>query len=206
MPLFGVRIPDQLNQKYPNLLPTLESNSERLMTWLDLHHMLADIAFQKYSPLNPVPHELRSYSPWRQPIPHSRTCLNALIPDNYCVCDKRKSMNVSEPIVRIASLALIQRINNFVPQEKCHKLSLESSISAEIILPSSSTAKPKGFESRIEITVSVKPSDAIFRAQLFRTARSHHWAVKGDITRINEYKNQSHCVHERQFKPLCFCL
>ncbi|CAG2174591.1 unnamed protein product [Oppiella nova] len=44
MPLFGVRIPDQLSQRYPHLLATLESNSERLMTWLDLHHLLADIA------------------------------------------------------------------------------------------------------------------------------------------------------------------
>lgn len=44
MPLFAVRIPKRLDERYPLLKPTLASNSERLLTWLDLHRMLDDIA------------------------------------------------------------------------------------------------------------------------------------------------------------------
>jgi len=78
--------------------------------------------------------DVRSYSPWRQSIPHSRTCMSALIPDNYCVCDKRKPVNVSEPVVRVASQALIARINRFVPQDKCRELTLDSCLSAEVMM------------------------------------------------------------------------
>ena len=79
-----------------------------------------------------APEERRSYSPWRQRIPTSRTCASALIPDNYCVCNKRKALNASQPMVRTASLALIHAINDFLPQIKCQKLSLKASLSAEV--------------------------------------------------------------------------
>ncbi|XP_054163318.1 uncharacterized protein LOC128961138 [Oppia nitens] len=213
MPLFAVRLPDRMVEKYPHLLNTLETNSEKLITWLDLYEMLTDIVFQRYKthesfiqsshqPLSTI----RSYSPWRQSIPDWRTCDNALIPENYCVCNKRKLLNITEPIVKTASVALIKQINGLVPPLKCQTVYLKSTISAEIILPSSSTAKPRGFESRIEITVLAEPSGAIFRGQLIRTVYTPDWTVKGEINRINKYGNQSHCVRQRQLKPFCFCM
>jgi len=148
----------------------------------------------------------RQYSIWRENIPISRTCHEALIPDIYCVCDDRRKLNITDSLVMNASLSLISYVNNLLPEYLCHNLTLKTPINAELILPSTSTAKPKGFEQRIEITLSVDPSDAIFRAQLTRSARSHIWTVKGEVNRINRYGNQSLCVHERFLKPFCYCL
>jgi hypothetical protein len=44
MPLFAIRIPELINKEFPHLLTNLELNSEKLMTWLDLHQLLLDIA------------------------------------------------------------------------------------------------------------------------------------------------------------------
>lgn len=74
------------------------------------------------------------YSPWRELIPESRTCANSYIPENYCVCDNRKKINISEDIVIASSIALVDHINKFVPQHKCHSLRLNSSLEAEVML------------------------------------------------------------------------
>jgi len=56
---------------------------------------------------------------------------------------------------------------------------------------------------RIEVVVSVDPSDAIFRAQLLITKKK--WKVIGEVDRINKYGNQSHCIDQRLLKPFCYC-
>jgi hypothetical protein len=72
------------------------------------------------------------YSPWKELIPESRTCQNSYIPENYCVCDNRKKLNLSEQTVLSASLALVDHINSLVPLNLCHSLSLETTIEAEV--------------------------------------------------------------------------
>ena len=44
MPLFAIRIPETINKEMPHLLKNLQSNSDRLTTWLDFHNLLKDIA------------------------------------------------------------------------------------------------------------------------------------------------------------------
>jgi hypothetical protein len=72
------------------------------------------------------------YSPWRELIPSSRTCQDALIPDEFCVCDQRRAINVSDQIVIDASLALINHINNLVPHPLCQNITLNKSLKADV--------------------------------------------------------------------------
>jgi len=61
---------------------------------------------------------------------------------------------------------------------------------------------------RIELVVSVDPSDAKFRGQLTRNINivsSSDWKVNGEVDRINKYGNQSHCVDQVLLKPFCYC-
>jgi hypothetical protein len=69
--------------------------------------------------------------------------------------------------------------------------------------------KSQDFSQRIELVVSVDPSDAIFRGVLTRTMNTtstSDWKVKGEVDRINKYGNQSHCVDQAILKPFCYCL
>jgi len=44
MPLFAIRIPNSLKNKHPHLQSYLESNSNKLVTWLDVHQLLLEAA------------------------------------------------------------------------------------------------------------------------------------------------------------------
>jgi len=43
MPLFAIHLPKPLHQKNPHLLSYLQTNNDKLMSWLDLHQLLLDI-------------------------------------------------------------------------------------------------------------------------------------------------------------------
>lgn len=57
----------------------------------------------------------------------------------------------------------------------------------------------------IEIMLSAKPSGAEFRANMVKLHGVDDWILKGDVTRLNAYGNQSICIGIKQLRPLCYC-
>ena len=49
-----------------------------------------------------------------------------------------------------------------------------------------------------ELTLRLSPSLAVIRAQMSSTNEIQ-------VTRLNAYNNESHCVSEAELKKLCFC-
>lgn len=131
MPLFGIHIPDSIMSSNPHLSDYLLKNRDRLTTWLDVHRMLEDIANEEFAPIIGQQFGSESYSLWRQTVPENRTCSEALIPQMYCVCDKRKRLETFDPKAKEVALLLVKKINEILPQE-CHQLSLRVLITAEV--------------------------------------------------------------------------
>lgn len=224
MPLFAVHLPPRLTARYPHLGANLATNRRRLSTWLDVHQMLSDIVQGNYtnkvgssesesssssssSSSGPMK---RAYSPWREEIPVERSCAQALIDDLYCACDRRLTLDAKKsPLAVNSSAALLATLNRMLERglvDGCSRLKLKAILRAELIFPSDSTAQARGFAQRIELTVAVSPSGAIFRARLRRSYRQQDWSVDGgQVTRLDEYGDQPWCLSQRDLKPFCFC-
>ncbi len=54
------------------------------------------------------------------------------------------------------------------------------------------------------IQVYVKPGKAFFESTVQQTG-DKNFEVIGDISRINRYENQSHCIHNSFLEKYCFC-
>ncbi|KAJ6215636.1 hypothetical protein RDWZM_010136 [Blomia tropicalis] len=214
MPLFGIHIPQSMMERHPNLGQNLKMNRRRLATWFDVHQMFNDIVNGNYSNISNSNIEIfrRSYSPWREPIPIERTCEQALIPELYCACDRRITLDHdNHELAKSAALNVVHHLNNLIDrfdnQKKCQQLYLNKIIKAELIFPNDSTVRARGFRQIIEMTISVKPSNGIFRTRLYRTAYQLRWKADGDhFTRIDEYGDQSSCIQMRELKKICFCI
>lgn len=66
----------------------------------------------------------RAYSLMREEIPDERTCFDAKIPDEYCVCNQRVPMRVHDPVVVKAANDLVDQINSVLPNNLCKTLLL----------------------------------------------------------------------------------
>ncbi|RWS21518.1 uncharacterized protein B4U80_00596, partial [Leptotrombidium deliense] len=136
MPLFAIHLPEKLLKEQPHLREYLNINKNRLTTWLDVHTTLLDVVNANYSVVDTNKLQ-RSYSLWKQVVPTNRTCDQALIPETYCVCDKRVELNTNDSFVRNTSAFLVSQINELLSKYKnCQKLRLSNIISAFQIMPS----------------------------------------------------------------------
>ncbi len=50
----------------------------------------------------------------------------------------------------------------------------------------------------------MKPGEAFFESTVQRNG-DKNFEVIGDISRINRYGNQSHCIHNSFLEKYCFC-
>uniref|UniRef100_T1KAW5 Uncharacterized protein n=1 Tax=Tetranychus urticae TaxID=32264 RepID=T1KAW5_TETUR len=227
MPLFNIHVPPQLLHEHQHLAHYLKMNEKRLTTWLDVREMLKDIVSGNYEPI--VYHSKRAaYSVWREEVPLDRTCKDALIPMEFCLCLKRHNFPVDSQLAQTASNALITKLNQALSDYNniCHELSLKSIYRSEVskthILVRALYIVLKhivdlivrlpGESNRVEVTISAKPSDGVFQAQLYLKNTTNldnsdidDWVLEGDISRLNAYGNQSSCIDDRVLRKYCYC-
>ncbi|XP_015785382.1 uncharacterized protein LOC107362769 [Tetranychus urticae] len=209
MPLFNIHVPPQLLHKHKHLAHYLKMNEKRLTTWLDVREMLKDIVSGNYEPI--VSFSKRDvYSVWREEVPLDRTCKDALIPMEFCLCLKRLNFPVDSQLAQIVSTALVTRLNQALSQfnNLCYQLSLKDVHSVKIVrLPGESNPN-----NRVEVTLSVNPSNGLFQAQLYlkntkilNNSGIDDWMLEGDVSRLDSYGNQSLCINDRVLRKYCYC-
>ncbi|XP_015784904.1 uncharacterized protein LOC107362375 [Tetranychus urticae] len=209
MPLFNIHVPPQLLHEHQHLAYYLKMNEKRLTTWLDVRKMLKDIVSGNYEAI--VSSSKRdAYSVWREEVPLDRTCKDALIPMEFCLCLKRHNFPVDSQLAQIVSTALVTRLNQalFEFNNLCYELSLKDVHSVKIVrLPGESNPSD-----RVEVTLSVNPSNGLFQAQLYLKNATNlnnsgidDWILEGDVSRLDSYGNQSSCINDRVLRKYCYC-
>ncbi|KAF4516747.1 hypothetical protein B566_EDAN008438 [Ephemera danica] len=120
---------------------------------------------------------------------------------------RQKELNPQETRVLEAGQTLISHVNDLLRPSAnvCATLSLDTVVSAQILLPSGSVTKPSDFMVKLRVTVKTKPSGALLEATTERNAWDKLDRVVGDVNRINQYGNQSVCVHDKVLKLFCYC-
>ncbi|CAB3398401.1 unnamed protein product [Caenorhabditis bovis] len=87
-PFMMIRVPQRLQKFLPDQYFQLEQNENRLMTHLDVFETLKSfVQISKDQPIIPiVGNGENGISLWQSLIPRNRSCLDAYIPEEFCLC------------------------------------------------------------------------------------------------------------------------
>jgi hypothetical protein len=148
-------------------------------------------------------------SPFRQ-ISTNRTCEEAGIPDEYCICARETQLSTNDTRVKSAAKDLVAYINSdllgsTISQGVCSPLNLKHILNAQMLSLGAHIAQPKGFRVLYRVMVQVMPSNAQFEGTVEADAWNSRGKIVGDVNRINKYGYQSHCVNDRILRMYCYC-
>ncbi|GFR58564.1 hypothetical protein ElyMa_005363900 [Elysia marginata] len=105
--------PPWFKRKYPHLMKTLEINRNRLSSHFDLHETLRDLMYMRKGQRPKGTVKERAISLFRE-IPRERTCAQAGIPGEFCVCGRFYEPKLTQATYYMLALTLLEKMNSFV--------------------------------------------------------------------------------------------
>lgn len=210
LPFVFILAPPSFKSTYRDAVTNLMINSRRLTTPFDMHKTLLDlIDLDRIKDEKIALRTKEMYATERGislflPVPTNRTCKAAGILDHWCSCHVNKKISPMKPEVKEAANQLVSQINHLMKDHpRCANLSQADILSASKIV---TVAKDKTDTDWTEYLVVVKtePGDGVFEATLRNT--NGNWSLKGTVSRLNLYGNQSRCVENAHLKLYCFCI
>ncbi|XP_033757106.1 uncharacterized protein LOC117339542 [Pecten maximus] len=219
MPLLQIAVPRKLREKYPSLVENMQDNTQRLTTHFDFHETLLDIMNSNFGSNYVAPESARGISLF-SPIPESRSCAQAGVPEHYCACYGSEEIPVALPIVNKIALFVVDEINTLlsVHSDLCEKLALKEIKHAERIelgLKANGDVEFFSFrqffeepekrkDERYLVLIETFPGNALLEATVL--VRNHkRFQLLGQVSRTNKYGKQSHCVKEDSLRLYCLC-
>lgn len=209
LPYVMIKFPEWFEKEYPEAIQNLHVNTERLTSSFDLHVTLHDILNQAYENL-----EERSFTPTLpnhgqslfKEISENRTCKEAGIPDHYCACEDTKEVDPLNPHLHKAAEVCVGAINKGLGGfPDCMQLKLNKVLNGRVGYASKST-KPKAVNtvvSSYHLTFTTVPGNAKLEATL--TFHNGEFELTSEVSRINRYGNQSHCIIDDVYRKYCYC-
>lgn len=222
LPFMFLIFPDWFLKKYPNIHRNLQVNSRRLTTPFDIHETLLNLMDFDPDPQTSMNHIERGLNLLNE-VPTSRTCENAGILPHWCTCSQQMVLsNTNESVIDI-SKQFVRKINEkFANLSQCEILSLSDVKYASRLVTSD---KVLSFNRKLsdvnnllveygkrvntyvdyQLTIQTRPGGALFEGTLRFDEETKSVQMMGDISRINRYGTQSHCIDTTNAKKFCYC-
>jgi hypothetical protein len=218
-PFLSIRVPRKLwSSKY---FRNLQINRHKLITPFDIHKTLKHFFYlnkngfgnglskncrKKFQEQNESLRGERGISLFEK-IKSQRSCREALIPNNYCACNQKVSLNETifrkETNYTFNSLKpiILGLINDVTRSQRalCRPFEFKKFIESNKLFIDRSTAFFYQFQ------VLLEPGNAIFKITLQKARDENEFRVIDSIIRISLYKSQSHCLNDHQLHGFCFC-
>ncbi|XP_066929437.1 uncharacterized protein [Clytia hemisphaerica] len=162
----------------------------------------------------------------------NRTCSEAGILEHWCPCIQYEPMSIESDLSKILAVKLIELMNKKLQRLKatkklCESVSLSRIIRIQRITTNDHVRKfTKSFRKgcdgcgarmeddkkynsdSYEVVIETGPNSAAhFEATLVQNIRTREITVNGDISRINKYGKQPHCIAEEfpHLRQYCYC-
>ncbi|XP_060084604.1 uncharacterized protein LOC132563864 [Ylistrum balloti] len=218
MPLLHIALPRKIRDRYPSLVQHMEDNTQRLTTHYDFYETLLDIMNSNFDSKSGVPPSARGISLF-SPIPESRSCAQAGVPEHYCACYSSEEVSVTLPLVLKIASFVVDEINTIlnVRSDLCEVISLREIKHAEKIdlgLKANGDVEfftfrqffeePEKQEERYLVLLETIPGNALLEATVL-VDNHNQFQLLGQVSRTNKYGKQSHCVREDILRLYCFC-
>lgn len=205
LPFIYIWVPEWFKQKHPDFYKNLKTNRNRLTSPFDLHLTLREI-------LEGSRQGNTTWIPYGCPgcpkcvslfseVPAERDCEDAGITANWCTCNKYRPMPIEDEASQAIAFHILSEINSKLKKAanvsaSCAELTLDHVISVKRKVPMVS-------HDDFIVTFDTFPGGAVFEATVRRSDGA--FQLKGDISRINSYGNQSDCVDDAELKLYCYC-
>ena len=225
MPYFGLRLPPWFEKKYPHAMKNLRQNAHRLTTPYDIHSTFNHILHYNGSKVGDL--TKKSISLFDE-VPLERTCSDAGIEAHWCACLNWQSVSPEDDKVKAGAAALLDRINSLTEPERdlCVKLRIGNITSANMYIPNDNLLHFKrssdqdgrvadlsdnmaATEVFFQITMLTLPGEGRFEATVKVNTKTSKYVISDrEISRINKYGNQPHCVAAKlpHLRPYCYCM
>lgn len=221
LPFMFLIFPDWFLRKYPKIKDNLNRNAKKLTTPFDIYATLLDILHFK-GERKPQVKIKRSIS-LMDDIPESRSCDDVDMLPHWCSCADHKILPVGDETVVASAEQMIKQLNEQLERfPDCELLKIgEIKFASKLILPTKVlTFKSSDwdvinrtvvFGNRIDayvdyqLMLSTEPGGALFEGTVRYNEEQREYTLMGEVSRINLYGTQSHCVDNSQLKKICYC-
>lgn len=189
---------------------TLRLNARRLTSQFDVHATLRHLL------LGQPPPRTTADEPYGRSlftaIPLNRTCQEAGIPDEFCLCHPFTELANRETVSALANF-MVDLLNEKLQKyaDKCVPLSLVTVLKAKIAADLTNDGKPKmrQFLLRIVTAPNTGTVEMAFKALADASGRlvdgtKTAKAVSG-VLRLDQYWQQSICVANTAVESICYC-
>ncbi|KAH8417491.1 hypothetical protein KR222_001002 [Zaprionus bogoriensis] len=212
LPMLFIHLPPWFRKQYPEYAAALQLNRNRLTSHFDLFQTLMHIVdlgrLENSVPL-PRANDCPQCQSLFHPVKENRTCAEAGIPRDYCVC--RPYKRIAQPWTDRIVRGTIERINDFLWSKKlnniCKNLTLfEQRTGMEIAPDMNFHDEPPNGEYYYQIKFTVQQNEAKFSAIVkFNNITGKLDVNLETIGRLNEYMLDSLCVNGKLEKFFCIC-
>lgn len=205
LPFIYIWVPEWFKQTHSDLYTNLQRNINRLTSPFDLYMTLKEILERsRQDNITCIPDECpgcpKCVSLFSE-VSTDRACEDAGVPANWCTCNKYRSMPTKDKTSEVVALYVLSEIN-----AKVKKLANSSSACAELTLRHVIKMKrkvPVTSHDDFVVVFDTLPGGAVFEATVGRS--DGVFQLRGDVSRINSYGDQSSCVDDSELKLYCYC-
>ncbi|RZB94399.1 DUF229 and/or Sulfatase domain containing protein, partial [Asbolus verrucosus] len=207
LPFFYVYLPEIFKTNYPAKYNNFFINSQRLTNAFDIYMTLQDILVlaDENFPLERSLACPKCHSLFAE-VSNKRTCSDAAIETEWCVCNLPTYINTEEVIVQNAAHFFVNKINTLMksyPQShKCYEYRLKTVTYSGI---SQFTDKKNQTRTGLLLRIKTTPK-AIFESLIELSHGSDsQLRLEGDISRLNRYAPYTKCIESSSLEKYCYC-
>ncbi|KAB7505519.1 hypothetical protein Anas_01315 [Armadillidium nasatum] len=192
------------NPNWNKSLKIFEEMGLKFFTPLDIYETLNDIIYERYKDtlyISETPSKSSRRISLFQSLPETRTCSDVGMPLKYCACQIQVPMEDRDGIYQKIALYLKSYMNKQLDKfKKCAKVTTLEVRKVQ-----------KVYGENIGHIMSVQayydPGGAIIEVTIIwdKSEEINPFRVSGDISRINKYGNQSHCIDDILLMKICVC-
>ena len=203
LPYFYIYIPDTMrigSMDAKQLREVVKANQHKLTSHIDVHATLMHLLLG-----TPSPDEQFGLSLFTH-IPDNRTCPQAGISAQYCMCQTYVSINANN-LTNNLVVEITNKINKALESEKdkCAVLRVKSLNSVMYMLKDEHNANSTNDHYRLQW--SVMPSKADFESTVLVDSQTGNFSIIGDIARLDKYSAQTQCVVGKpRIERFCYCI
>lgn len=222
LPFMLIAFPPWFLKKYPQVQKNLQINTRRLATPFDIFGTLEHILqFNGKPSINDK--KVRALSLLNE-IPEDRSCEDAGILPHWCTCSSHENLDVKNETVIEVGLTMVEKINGQLEKvlDVCEKLTLKTIRYALRIVPSDKVLRFEQSKNDVvdrhvvygeranpyidyQVTLQTSPGGAVFEGTIRFDEENKSYDLVGDVSRINKYGEQSHCIDVHHLRKLCYC-
>ena len=208
LPFNFIMVPKWFQKVYPEAYKNLKTNEQRLTTPYDVYATLIDILTGRLENRKKSKVETIGTSLFDE-IREDRTCDMAKIPAEFCVGDVFLKFDKEKTIFKDLMSFVLKSINKEMRKfNGCVQFTDYSLIKVMKVIKRTRFPKKEDDiktdkKGDFLVKFQLAPGEGVFEATV--SVINNKFKILGEISRLNRYGNQSHCISDSYYSRICFC-